>query len=153
MKKLLALTLAILMTFGTTFVFAAESEKDEVFTVYLGNVGDDGNSGTSKDSPVATLAKAIELIGTEREGIIKIVGDYEYTGNANDTAPRKHITVTGADNTSRLIYSKTWGIGGDTTIENLIWRVNANSIYVLALGHTLEFGRSIVTEKSDNVGV
>ena len=58
MKKLLALTLAILMTFGTTFVFAAESEKDEVFTVYLGNVGDDGNSGTSKDSPVATLATA-----------------------------------------------------------------------------------------------
>lgn len=155
MKKITALALSLIMVLGAFgfSVFAQDGESTEVFTVYLGDRGDDANPGTSHDAPVATLAKAFELIGTEREGVIKIVGDYDLKDDPKDTAERKHVTVTGYDDTSRLIYSRAWGIGGDTTFENLIWRVNKNSVYILGLGHTIEFGRGIVTEKGDNIGV
>lgn len=65
MKKITALALSLIMVLGAFgfSAFAQDGESTEVFTVYLGDRGDDANPGTSHDAPVATLAKAFELIG------------------------------------------------------------------------------------------
>ena len=161
-KKLLALAIAVLLAVpaaGNT-VFAQDTatavsaeEKVEEKTIYLtgGEKGNDMNNGESEHRPVATLKKAIELLGADG-GKILIVGTYEHKEGFGETAKRGHITLSGVDGSSKLVYTKTWGIGGDTTIENLNWEVNANSIFLLAKGYTLEIGTGVTVTKGQNVG-
>ncbi len=152
MKRILSLVLCALMLAAVCPVSLA-AESDEIFTVYVGDVGnDETNDGLSPETPVATLAKAFELIGTDKEAVIKIVGTYNHDDPHGDPTGRKHVTLAGHDESSLLIYTKTWGLGGDTTIENINWQVNANSIYILAFGNTIEFGKGVVTTRGANVG-
>ena len=142
-KKLVALALAALLTVPTVgaFVYAqenapvaiSETEKAEEMTVYLSDSGNDENDGLTVEKPVATLKKAIEVLGKDG-GHIKIVGTFEHKDGFGESEKRGHITLSGYDGSATLIYTKTWAIGGDTTIENINWRVNANSIYLLAKG-------------------
>lgn len=161
-KKLLALAIAALLAVPAAgnVVFAQETAapitaqtKAEEKIIYLSgdDKGNDINNGGSQHSPVATLKKAIELLGAEG-GQIKIVGTYEHKEGFGETAKRGHITLSGFDGSSKLIYTKTWGIGGDTTICDINWEVNANSIFILAKGHTLEIGTGVTVTKGQNVG-
>lgn len=160
-RKMIALALAALLAVPTvgTIVAAQETStpvtseaKTEEKVIYLSSEkGNDMNNGESEYRPVATLKKAIELLGSEG-GTIKIVGIYEHAEGFGESAKRGHITLCGADGSSKLIYTKTWGIGGDTTIENINWEVNANSIFLLAKGYTLEIGTGVTVTKGQNVG-
>lgn len=159
-KKLLAFAIAALLTVPAAGypTFAQDTavtveEKAEEKIVYLAGEekGNDMNDGLTKFTPVATLKKAVELLG-EKGGHIKIVGTYDHKEGFGETAKRGHITLSGIDGSAKLIYSKTWGIGGDTTIENINWEVNANSIFILGKGHTLEIGNGVTVTKGQNVG-
>lgn len=160
-KKLVALALAALLTVPTVgaFVYAqenapvaiSETEKAEEMTVYLSDSGNDENDGLTVEKPVATLKKAIEVLGKDG-GHIKIVGTFEHKDGFGESEKRGHITLSGYDGSATLIYTKTWAIGGDTTIENINWRVNANSIYLLAKGYVLEIGTGVTVTKGNNVG-
>lgn len=130
----------------------SDIEKTEEKTIYLSSdKGNDQNNGEDVSTPVATLPKAIELLGADG-GNIKIVGTYDHATGFGEKENRGHITLSGYDGTSTFVYSKTWALGGDTTIENINWKVNANSIYILAMGHTIEIGMGVTVTKGENVG-
>ncbi len=160
-KKLLALAIAALLAVPVAgnVVFAQETatqpaaeEKVEEKVIYLsGEKGNDMNNGETEFRPVATLKKAVELLG-EAGGHIKLIGTYDHAESFGETAKRGHITLSGFDGSAKFIYTKTWGIGGDTTIENINWEVNANSIFLLGKGYTLEIGNGVTVTKGQNVG-
>lgn len=159
-KKLLALLLSALVCVPCAVPTLAQDiaktvqaeEKVTEKTVYLStDTGNDMNNGETEFKPVATLKKAIELLG-EDGGHVKIKGTYKHEEGFGETQKRGHVTLSGVDGASTLVYTKTWGIGGDTTIENINWQVNANSIFLLAKGYTLEIGNGVTVTKGQNVG-
>ncbi len=117
MKKLLALMLVCLMVvpFGMLATTAASAAGK---TVYLSDTGVDTAAGTDA-APVATIAKAYELVGNE--GTIVIKGTYTFKDTFTAPDHTGVVTIKGADATAKLALTngKRFLFGGETVFTDL----------------------------------
>lgn len=98
------LTIAYLLLVTLLFLTVNSLAEDKT-VIYISGSGLDTNSGATVVEPVATFAKAYELIG-DNEGIIVVSGDVNINTNDSVTFPSsaKKITVTGKDPTTGMVY-------------------------------------------------
>ena len=110
MKRILTMFLAVCLLFAG--MLAVNVGADELATVYLSSEsGSDTNDGSAADKPVATLAKAYEILG-ENGGTIVLMSDLEVKANKSGTtsefsATAGSVCITGKDPATQQAYDPT----------------------------------------------
>ena len=117
--------------------------------VYVAD-GGTGN-GASPDSPMADLNAAIKALGGE--GSVVICGHYTINSKLELEAYSYPVTITslGTDSDYRLDgaaieLNANIFFGGETTLENLVFKVSKGSIYIYANAHKTVIGDNVKTE-------
>lgn len=141
MKRLftLAIVLALAVVFAVS-VFAAEK------TVYIAAGGDDANDGTSYKTPVKTLGKAYELIGSDDGKIIvcsylNVGSDYKLPAHSGK------VTFTATDGKyyfplGKIAFAQSLTLSGETKFERVGFAASGAS-FLAAGGNNLTLGKNI----------
>jgi|GEM_PF-1666648 len=152
------LTLCLLLSVLACVISASALEAE----VYVASTGNDTNAGTS-DAPVATLAKAYELLGTTG-GTIKIVDTVNIVGNKNTTcflepAHTGKITITSADLDNKGALAFVSGTGthfhfnGEAEWNNIKVTANHTGGNVISCeGNKVTLGEGLVMEATGTAG-
>ena len=109
-KRLLATFLALVMLIGLLPVMALAADPQTA--IYIGASGDDENSGSSPESPVATLGRVSDIIGDSADSsfIIYVMSDITTTTSLRTW--NKHVTLTSYDpDSAGVIYTISRGDG------------------------------------------
>ena len=160
MKKLIALLVAVMMVsvlaLSALPVYAAGETDDDASgsVVYLSGEGNDENDG-SRDNPVATLAKAYELLGAEG-GTICLIGDLtiaeEYRAlcdlSADSVGP---VTLTSENDAILTIAAQGIWFPSDTVIENIHLHCTYTEFnsYLVANCNSLTIGENVTVTKAE----
>ena len=109
-KRLLAIFLALVMLIGLLPVMALAADPQTA--IYIGASGDDENSGSSPEAPVATLGRVSDIIGDSADSsfIIYVMSDITTTTSLRTW--NKHVTLTSYDpDSAGVIYTISRGDG------------------------------------------
>ena len=155
MKKLLSLTLAILLLVGT-FAFtipASAEDANGLDTVYLKeNGGNDENDGKTAETAVNTQAKAVSLLGNDGGTIVVVdtwtASEWNILPGAVSSAS---YTIKGADKaTSKFIHSKqNIALNAPLTFTNIQYEAKNSWGGVFAQGKRLEFASDVTMTGSN----
>ena len=131
----------------TTIDYVENSVSETVY--YVSSNGSDTNNGLSVGAPLATIKKAMTLIGNG-DGKIKVIGTYIIEGS--DYAPHSgSITIEGCDTSSVIESQASAGItfGGPVTLKNITYK-RGNNAYIVTSGNDIVFGEEFNTNSSND---
>jgi len=116
-------------------------------SVFVSESGDDSAAGTV-DAPVATYAKAVQLLGGQSGAII--VKDTLAIDNATDAARSNLVIIQGVDKNAKVVISGDYAIGGPTQFKN-INIVNGGAGAIVAGGKALTIDADVTTTAAEGV--
>lgn len=121
----------------------------DVVGVYLSSTGSDDNNGLSQDKPVATLAKAYELLGDSGNAIY-VSGTYALSENVGIEG--RKLYVRGINGTNAKLQFKEMQMAGDVVFENLGFNVTSypsgTTPNVVTNKYNVTFGEGATTSGS-----
>ena len=102
--------------------------------------GDDSAFGFSSENPVKTVEKAAELLSTRHETkVVGIIGTLTSSGSL----PSGNMIYRGVRDAELVLDNNGLDLSGDTTFENLNFRVMQQYRFINTRGHALTFGDGI----------
>ncbi|MBQ1212669.1 MAG: hypothetical protein IIX69_04515, partial [Clostridia bacterium] len=128
-------------------------------TVFVSDKGNDSNSGLSKDKPIKTYTKLLELIKDANGAVIVLCGDLTVDYKSIDAAPfgdpvpedalkvaEGDILITSV-NGARLKLAKQLNVNSDTYIDNVtLSSVYDTGAHIVTYDASLTVGKSVSTE-------
>lgn len=106
-------------------------------SVFVSQTGDDSAAGT-KDAPVATLAKAYELLGSQG-GVVSVIGTYTLD-SVTEAARTSQVIFSG----DTLVINGDYTIGGPTLFTSITLQ-NGTSGAIVAAGNSLDIFKTVST--------
>ena len=142
MKTALRFLLILISTIAAACFATSAAES----TVYLGETGNDANTGTSISDSVATLSRAYELLD-DSGGTIYVSGAVIVDSNAKNGSlnvfeepvhsGKIRLTSADADAPATLKFESTthWYLSGETEIDNIQIKLTANGVWAARHNH------------------
>ena len=135
-------------------------ENAIIDTVYLGDIGQEGEEGTELN-PYKSIQKAYEKLQLQKEdgttvlGTIIIKGTAEIPAWATGESANKNVIIKGYDADSKIVMSADWSLQGETTITDVNIIATKADLHIYANGYNLILGtegnnESLKTENENN---
>lgn len=130
--------------------------RNEIQTVYVKQSAEFSGIGVAAESPVKTIAEAINVGGASRDFTVmfldnyneSLTGDYAVTGVAHTGT----ITYSSADGGS-LGWKSMFATKGPAVFENITLKVLASNNFVVNDGYPVVYGQNVTLASCDGVNI